>query len=323
MPCLAFYSACSCGPWLPGGEVRRPPTRARRATGRSSPRSARPPTSTRPPMPVLGPSKDNLPRAAASCAPDRRASTSEWSGATTSSIRPPSTRPGGGREPSASTWWSGRGDAGKPTCTGEAGCCSSCPPRISWGSSDGSTVPATWTARSTLGDSSSPTVWNATARRFRSARSPARRGTLATTCSGSPVRNVMGTGAPTCGMRRLIPHVGAPVPMTFLTGDPEHVVARVPRRAGDRADRKRRAVAFQTVGDDESPKVDLAVHVAGTVDPSLDPHEIRGGQLEQQPASPVQVGLPASPRPDHQVDALGSRPPPGRVDGGLIEDVVA
>src|SRR5256885_9678677 len=31
-------------------------------------------------------------------------------------------------------------------------CCSSCPPRISWGSSDGSTVPATWTARSTLGD---------------------------------------------------------------------------------------------------------------------------------------------------------------------------
>src|SRR6266576_2999651 len=33
------------------------------------------------------------------------------------------------------------------------------PPRISWGSSDGSTVPATWTARSTLGDSSSRTVW--------------------------------------------------------------------------------------------------------------------------------------------------------------------
>src|SRR2546422_3125395 len=105
------------------------------------------------------------------------------------------------------------------------------------------------------------------------------------------------------GMRRLIPHVGAPVPMTFLTGDPEHVVARVPRRAGDRADRKRRAVAFQTVRDDESPKVDLAVHVAGTVDPSLDPHEIRGGQLEQQPASPVEVGL----RSEEHTSELQSR----------------
>ena len=123
-------------------------------------------------------------------------------------------------------------------------------------------------------------------------------------------------------MRRLIPHVGAPVPMTFLTGDPEHVVAGVPRRAGDRADRKRRAVAFQAVRDDESPKVDLAVHVAGTVNPSLDPHEIRGGQLEQQPASPVEVGLAASPRPDHQVDALGSRLPPGRIDGSLVESVI-
>src|SRR5256884_3195490 len=83
------------------------------------------------------------------------------------------------------------------------------------------------------------------------------------------------------GMRRLIPDVGAPVSMTFFAGDAELVVAGVPRRAGDRADRKRRAVAFQTVGHDESPKVDLAVHVAGTVNPSLDPHEIRGGQLEQ------------------------------------------
>src|SRR6184192_3101355 len=100
---------------------------------------------------------------------------------------------------------SARGDAGKPTSTGEAGCCSSCPPRISWGSSDGSTVPATWTARSTLGDSSCPTVWNATARRFRSARSPARRGTPAATCSASPAKNVMETGAPTSGIRRLIP----------------------------------------------------------------------------------------------------------------------
>src|SRR5947208_10645835 len=117
--------------------------------------------------------------------------------------------------------------------------------------------------------------------------------------------------------------VGSTVRMSVFAGDADDVVAGVPRRAGDRADRKRRDVAFQTVGDDESLKVDLAVYVAGTVDPSLDPHEIRGGQLEQQPASPVQVGLPASPRPDHQVDTLGSRLPPGRVDGGLIEDVVA
>src|SRR5438552_15952177 len=98
----------------------------------------------------------------------------------------------------------------------------------------------------------------------------------------------------------LILDVGSPVPMTFFAGDADYVVARVPRRAGDRADRKRRAVAFQTVRDDESPKVDLAVHVAGTVDPSLDPHAIRGGQLEQQPASPVQVGLPASLGPELQ-----------------------
>src|SRR6266480_4105547 len=128
------------------------------------------------------------------------------------------------------------------------------------------------------------------------------------------------------GVRRmgcLILDVGSPVPMTFFAGDAEHVVAGVPRRARDRADRKRRAVAFQTAGDDESPKVDLAVHVAGTVDPSLVPYEIRGGQLEQQPASPVEVGLPAPPRPDHQVDALGSRLPPGRIDGSLVESVIA
>src|SRR4029077_12018110 len=124
-------------------------------------------------------------------------------------------------------------------------------------------------------------------------------------------------------MRCLILDVGSPVPMTFFAGDAEYVVARVPRRIGDRADRERRAVAFQAVGDDESPKVDLAVHGAGAIDPPLDPKEIGGGQLEQQPASPVEVGLPASPRPDHQLDALGSRLPPGRVDGGLIEDVIA
>src|SRR6266403_512814 len=74
--------------------------------------------------------------------------------------------------------------------------------------------------------------------------------------------------------RHLIPDVGSPVPVTFFTGDAEHVVAGVPRRAGDRADRKRRAVALETMGDDDPAKVDLAVHVAGTVDPPLDPHEI-------------------------------------------------
>jgi hypothetical protein len=33
-------------------------------------------------------------------------------------------------------------------------------------------------------------------------------------------------------------------------------------------------MALETMGDDDSAKVDLAVHVAGTVDPPLDPHEI-------------------------------------------------
>src|SRR5258708_37145722 len=68
----------------------------------------------------------------------------------------------------------------------------------------------------------------------------------------------------------LILDVRSPVPMTFFAGDAEYVVAGVPRRPCDRANRERRAVAFQAVGDDESAEVDLAVHVAGTVDPSLD-----------------------------------------------------
>src|SRR6266480_831470 len=125
------------------------------------------------------------------------------------------------------------------------------------------------------------------------------------------------------GVGRLIPRMSSPVAMTFFTRDAEHVVAGVPRSAAGRAKRKRRAMAFQTVGDDEASEVDLAIHIAGTVDPPLDPHEIGDGQFEEEPASPVDVGLPASARPEHQVDTLGSRPPPGRVDGGLVERVVA
>src|SRR5260370_2393199 len=103
----------------------------------------------------------------------------------------------------------------------------------------------------------------------------------------------------------LILDVRSPVRMTFFAGDAEYVVAGVPRRAGDCANRERRAVAFQAVGDDESAEADLAVHVAGTVDPSLDPHAIRGVQLEQQPASPGTVRLPPPPHPAPPVIPLG------------------
>src|SRR5439155_1528578 len=75
-------------------------------------------------------------------------------------------------------------------------------------------------------------------------------------------------------MGRLIPHVGSPVTMTFFTRDAEHIVAGVPHPGAGRAKRKRGAMTFQTVGDDESSEVDLAIHIAGTVDPPPDPHEV-------------------------------------------------
>src|SRR5258708_32099432 len=67
----------------------------------------------------------------------------------------------------------------------------------------------------------------------------------------------------------LILDVRSPVPMTFFAGDAEYVVAGVPRRPCDRANRERRAGAFQAVGDEEPAEVELAVHLAGHFDHSL------------------------------------------------------
>src|SRR5207247_5060805 len=57
--------------------------------------------------------------------------------------------------------------------------------------------------------------------------------------------------------------------------------------------------------------------------PFLDAREIRDRQLEQEPALPVEVGLPPPPRPDDQVDALRSPCPSVRVNAGLVETTIA
>src|SRR6266511_3682247 len=82
-------------------------------------------------------------------------------------------------------------------------------------------------------------------------------------------------------------------------------------------------MAVQALGDDEASKIDLAIRIAGTVDPPLWSSQIGDRQLEQEPASPVEIGLSSSARPDHHVDPLRSRSTPHRVDAGLVERTVA
>src|SRR6266566_1742447 len=115
----------------------------------------------------------------------------------------------------------------------------------------------------------------------------------------------------------------APVTVTLFAGNAQHIIAGVPHGAAIDQDRKRGAVTFQAARDDEPPKVDLAVRIAGAVYPLLDAREIRDRQLEQEPAPPVEIGLPPSPGPDDQIDALRSPRPSARVNAGLVEDTIA
>src|SRR5437867_11427575 len=111
----------------------------------------------------------------------------------------------------------------------------------------------------------------------------------------------------------------APVTVAFFAGNAQHVIPGVPHGAAIDQDSKRSAVTLQAARDDEPSKVDLAVRIPGAVYPFLDAREIRDRQLEQEPALPVEVGLPPPPRPDDQVDALRSPCPSVRVNAGLVE----
>jgi len=115
----------------------------------------------------------------------------------------------------------------------------------------------------------------------------------------------------------------APVTVTFFTGNAQHIIPGIPHGAVIYLDRKRGAVTFQAARDDEPPKVDLAVRIARAICPLLDAREIRDRQLEQEPAPPVEIGLPSSPGPDHQIDTLRSPRPSARVNAGLVESTIA
>src|SRR2546429_9807952 len=94
------------------------------------------------------------------------------------------------------------------------------------------------------------------------------------------------------------------VAVAFLTRDPQRIVAGVSHHTAVRLQGEGRGVAFQATRDDESPKVDLAIRIAGAVDPRIDASQIGDRQLEQEPTSPIEKGLPAPPRPHDQIDAL-------------------
>src|SRR5256886_12356261 len=108
------------------------------------------------------------------------------------------------------------------------------------------------------------------------------------------------------GMRRLKVDVFSPLAMTFFAGDAQAVTAGVTHCTELRLERKRRAVTLQTARHDESSEVDLTIRIAGTVDPLLGSGQIGDRQFEQEPAGPVEIRLPTSPRPDRKSTRLNS-----------------
>src|SRR2546427_7892549 len=124
-------------------------------------------------------------------------------------------------------------------------------------------------------------------------------------------------------VRRLIADVGATVAVAFFTGNTQHVLAGVPHPAAILKQHERRRVTLQTSGYDESSKVDLAIRVARAVYPLSDCRQIGSRQFEQEPASPVEVGLASPTRSDDQVDGLCARRPPERDYAGLLKGAVA
>src|SRR2546425_1348300 len=63
----------------------------------------------------------------------------------------------------------------------------------------------------------------------------------------------------------------------------------------------------------------LTIRVAGTVYPLIDSGQVGHGQFEQQAVLPVEIRLPSSAGPDHQINPLRPRCRPCRVRAGLIE----
>jgi len=125
------------------------------------------------------------------------------------------------------------------------------------------------------------------------------------------------------GMRRLIADVFSPLAMTLFTGNAQSVPPGVSHRTPLGLQWKRRAVTLQTARHDESSEVDLPIRVAGAVDPLPRSSQIGDRQFEQEPAVPVEIRLPSSPRPDDQIDAPGCGSTLGRVDAGLVENTGA
>src|SRR5215471_13542761 len=83
-------------------------------------------------------------------------------------------------------------------------------------------------------------------------------------------------------MSRLISDVLGAVAMTFCAVDAQLVIVRISRLAAGQIEFKRRAVAFQASRRNDAFKIDLAVHIAGAVDPLLDSSQERNRQLEQE-----------------------------------------
>src|SRR6266480_5560155 len=108
-------------------------------------------------------------------------------------------------------------------------------------------------------------------------------------------------------VRRLIPDVGSPVAVAFFTGNTQHVRAGVPHAASIPTQYERSRVTLQTSRYDESSKVYLAIRIAGTVYPLSDSRQIGNRQFEQEPASPIEIGLSSPPRSDHQVNGFRTR----------------
>src|SRR5437764_73183 len=86
------------------------------------------------------------------------------------------------------------------------------------------------------------------------------------------IENVPSAGLPRMG--GVILDMLAPVTVAFFTGNAQHVIPGVAHGAAIDHDRERSAVTLQAARDDESPKVDLAVRIAGAAYPSLDAREI-------------------------------------------------
>src|SRR2546422_1293500 len=126
-----------------------------------------------------------------------------------------------------------------------------------------------------------------------------------------------------CRMGRLVLHMLVPVAVARFARNPQLIIARVPKRATVLLELEGGAVTFQTSGDNDSCKVYLTIGIAWTVYPLIDSGQIGHGQFEQQAVPPVEIGLPSSAGPDHQIDPLRPCSRLGRVHAGLVERTFA